>query len=314
MILGHESCGIVESVGEGVTKVKAGDTVIPLYMPECGECFFCKSGRTNLCIPIAESQAKGLMPDGTTRFSCKGKPIYHFMGTSSFSEYTVLSQFSVSRIDVVAPADKICLLGCCIPTGYGAVVNSAKVFSGASVAVFGCGALGISVIQGAVAAGASRIFAIDINPDKFKISTEFGATECINPLDYPNQLIEDVIKEKTYGLGVDFSFDTSGGRTDVMISAFNCVAFGWGKACIISLANAGEKVSALPIDMIKGKTWLGTAFGGVKGSQLNEYVQKYVDRKIKIDEYISGYITFDQINEGFESLRKGECIRKVITF
>ncbi|OMJ28331.1 Alcohol dehydrogenase class-3 chain L [Smittium culicis] len=282
MVMGHESCGVVESVGDNVTKVKPGD------------------------VP------KGLMPDGTTRFSCKGVPLYHFMGISSFSEYTVVSQYSVSRIDVAAPLEKICLLGCCIPTGYGAVVNTAQVFKGATVAVFGCGALGISVIQGAVASQASRIFAIDINPKKFEISTEFGATECINPLNYPNQKIEDVIRSKTNGMGVDFSFDTSGGNVEVMNSAFDCVVPGWGKSIIISLADIGKRVSTLPINFIRGKSWMGTSFGGVKGSDLNDYAQKYIEGKLKIDEYIGGNITLEEINYGFESLRKGECIRQVI--
>ncbi|OLY78699.1 Alcohol dehydrogenase class-3 chain L [Smittium mucronatum] len=252
------------------------------------------------------------MPDGTTRFSCRGIPLYHFMGISSFSEYTVVSEYSITKIIVEAPPEKICLLGCCIPTGYGAVINTAKVFPGATVAVFGCGALGISVIQGAVAAGASRILAIDINPSKFKISTEFGATECINPLEYPDTAIEDVIRDKTGGLGVDFSFDTSGGRIDVMNSAFECVAIGWGVAVIISLADAGQKISTTPFNMIRGKTWKGTAFGGVKGSQLNDYVQLYIDGKLKIDEYIGGKITLDQINDGFDSLKSGKTIRQVI--
>ncbi|PVU96232.1 hypothetical protein BB559_002463 [Furculomyces boomerangus] len=311
MILGHESAGIVESVGEGVTKVAPGDHVIPLYMPECGQCPFCLSGRTNICLAISQTQNVGLMPDGTTRFSCNGKQIHHFMGISSFSEYTVVSQLSVTKIDKEAPLDKMCLIGCCIPTGYGAATKTANVFKGASVAVFGCGALGLSVIQGAKACGASRIIAIDINPEKSKISSEFGATDFVNPLDHPDKKIEDVIRGMTF-LGVDFSFDTSGGRIDVMNSAFECVTIGWGTAVIISLADAGERISTVPFNMITGKKWMGCAFGGEKGSDLNTYVQSYMKGTLKIDEYITKNISLDEINEGLDDLRRGKCIREVI--
>ncbi|PVU94120.1 hypothetical protein BB559_003084 [Furculomyces boomerangus] len=311
MILGHESAGIVESVGEGVTKTKPGDHVIPLYTADCGECRFCKSGRTNLCLSCVKTQPRGLMPDETSRFSCNGKTIYHFMGVSTLSEYTVLSQHSIAVINKEAPLDKVCLIGCCIPTGYGAVINTAKVEKGTSVAVFGCGALGMSAIQGAKACEASRIFAIDINPAKFKMAMEFGATDCINPLDYPDKKIEDVIKEKEM-LGVDYSFDTSGGKVEVMNSAFECVKVGWGVAVIISLADAGDKISTSPYNFMNGKKWTGCAFGGEKGSNLNFYVEKYMKGEIKIDEYINKHITLDQINEGFDDLRHGRCIRQVV--
>ncbi|PVU98664.1 hypothetical protein BB559_001363 [Furculomyces boomerangus] len=310
IILGHESAGIVESVGEGVTAFSPGDHVIPLFLPDCGKCMFCKSGKTNLCLGLTSTWGRGLMEDGTTRFTCKGQEIYHFMGVSTFSQYSVVSAYSVTKVDHEAPLDRVCLLGCCIPTGVGAVQNTAKVFKGATVAVFGCGALGLSVIQGAKMAEAGEIIALDINPGKFDKAREFGATRVMNPLDYKEK-IEDVLKRE-YNGGVDFSFDTSGGNVGVMNSAFECTTNGWGLSVVISVAKAGDTVSTIPFNMIRGKSWTGCFYGGVKGSDLGEYVKNYMEGKLMIDEYVTRNITLDTINEGFDDLHAGKCIRQII--
>ncbi len=312
VILGHEGGGIVEEVGPGVTNVKPGDHIIPLYVPECGECKFCKSGKTNLCQKIRSTQGKGLMPDGTSRFSLNGKPILHYMGTSTFSEYTVLPEISVAKINDKAPLDKVCLLGCGITTGIGAVLNTAKVEAGSTVAVFGLGGIGLSVIQGAVIAKAERIIAIDINPDKFELAKQLGATECINPKDYSNS-IQDVIVELTDG-GVDYSFECVG-NTELMRSALECCHKGWGESTIIGVAGAGQEIATRPFQLVTGRVWRGSAFGGVKGrSQLPGYVDRYLNGEIKVDEMVSNTLPLEKINEAFELMHAGKSIRSVIIF
>jgi S-(hydroxymethyl)glutathione dehydrogenase/alcohol dehydrogenase len=271
-ILGHEGGGIVEAVGEGVTSLEVGDHVIPLYTAECRECKFCKSGKTNLCQAVRATQGKGLMPDGTTRFSYQGQPIYHYMGTSTFSEYTVVPEISLAKIPKDAPLDKVCLLGCGVTTGIGAVLNTAKVEEGASVAIFGLGGIGLAAIIGAKMAKAGRIIAIDINPAKFDIARELGATDFVNPKDY-DKPIQDVIVELTDG-GVDYSFECVG-NVKLMRAALECCHKGWGESTIIGVAGAGQEISTRPFQLVTGRVWRGSAFGGVKGrTELPSYVQK----------------------------------------
>jgi len=311
-ILGHEGGGIVEQVGEGVTSVKVGDHVIPLYTPECGECKFCLSGKTNLCQKIRATQGKGLMPDGTTRFYKDGKPIYHYMGCSTFSEYTVLPEISLAKVNPEAPLEEVCLLGCGVTTGMGAVTNTAKVEPGASVAVFGLGGIGLSAIIGAKMAGAGRILAIDINTRKFDLARKLGATDCINPKDY-EQPIQDVIVELTDG-GVDYSFECIG-NVDVMRSALECCHKGWGESVIIGVAGAGQEISTRPFQLVTGRVWRGTAFGGVKGrTELPDYVERYLAGEFALDDFITHTMPLEQINEAFELMHKGESIRSVVHF
>lgn len=311
-IMGHEGAGIVVEVGPGVTSVAVGDHVIPLYTPECGKCKFCLSGKTNLCQAIRATQGKGLMPDGTSRFSKNGKPIYHYMGTSTFSEYTVLPEIAVAKINKAAPLDKVCLLGCGITTGIGAVLNTAKVPPGATVAVFGLGGIGLSVIQGAVIAKAGRIIAIDINEDKFEMARLLGATDVVNPKHY-DKPIQEVIVELTDG-GVDYSFECIG-NVQVMRSALECCHKGWGESIIIGVAGAGQEISTRPFQLVTGRVWRGSAFGGVKGrSQLPDYVERYMRGEIKIDEFITYTMPLDRINEAFDLMHEGKAIRSVIEY
>ncbi|NVD36331.1 S-(hydroxymethyl)glutathione dehydrogenase/class III alcohol dehydrogenase [Marinobacter lutaoensis] len=311
-ILGHEGGGIVESVGEGVTSVAVGDHVIPLYTPECGECKFCKSGKTNLCQKIRETQGKGLMPDGTTRFYKDGKPIYHYMGCSTFSEYTVLPEISLAKINKEAPLEEVCLLGCGVTTGMGAVMNTAKVEEGATVAIFGLGGIGLSAIIGATMAKAGRIIGIDINERKFELARKLGATDCINPNDY-DKPIQDVIIEMTDG-GVDYSFECIG-NVHVMRSALECCHKGWGESVIIGVAGAGQEISTRPFQLVTGRVWKGSAFGGVKGrSELPGYVERYMKGEFKLDDFITHTMGLEQINDAFELMHKGESIRSVIHF
>jgi S-(hydroxymethyl)glutathione dehydrogenase / alcohol dehydrogenase len=299
VILGHEGGGIVQEVGVGVTSVKAGDHVIPLYTPECGTCEFCLSGKTNLCQRIRITQGKGVMPDGTSRFSFKGKPVLHYMGTSTFSEYTVLPEISLAKINPKAPLDKVCLLGCGITTGIGAVLNTAKVTPGSTVAVFGLGGIGLSVVQGAVMAKASRIIAVDLNPSKWTMAKSLGATDYVNPKDY-DKPVQQVIVDLTNG-GVDYSFECIG-NVHVMRSALECCHKGWGESVIIGVAGAG-------------RVWRGSAFGGVKGrSQLPGYVDRYLSGEIKIDEMISEVLPLNKINDAFELMHAGKVIRSVIKY
>ncbi|QIF45427.1 S-(hydroxymethyl)glutathione dehydrogenase/class III alcohol dehydrogenase [Aeromonas veronii] len=311
-ILGHEGGGIVESVGEGVTSVKVGDHVIPLYTPECGECKFCKSGKTNLCQKIRTTQGKGLMPDGTPRFSKDGQPIYHYMGTSTFSEYTVLPEISIAKVDPAAPLEEVCLLGCGVTTGIGAVMNTAKVKEGESVAIFGLGGIGLSAVIGARLAKAGRIIAIDINESKFELARKLGATDCINPNDY-DKPIQEVIVELTDG-GVDFSFECIG-NVKVMRAALECCHKGWGESVIIGVAGAGQEISTRPFQLVTGRVWRGSAFGGVRGrSELPSYVQRYMQGEFRLDDFITHTMPLEQINEAFELMHQGKSIRTVIHY
>lgn len=311
-VLGHEGGGIVVEVGEGVTSVKPGDHVIPLYTAECGKCKFCTSGKTNLCQAVRATQGKGLMPDGTTRFSYNGEPIYHYMGTSTFSEYTVVAEISLAKIDPEAPLEKMCLLGCGVTTGIGAVHNTAKVEEGATVAIFGLGAIGLAAIQGAVQAKAGRIIAIDINPDKFALAQEMGATDVVNPKDY-SKPIQEVIVEMTDG-GVDYSFECIG-NVDIMRAALECCHKGWGESVIIGVAGAGQEIRTRPFHLVTGRVWRGSAFGGVKGrTQLPGMVQQAMRGEIKIDPFITHNLPLSKINEAFDLLHEGKSIRTVIHF
>lgn len=311
-VLGHEGAGTVIEVGEGVTSVAVGDHVIPLYTPECGECKFCQSGKTNLCQKIRETQGKGLMPDGTTRFSYEGKPIYHYMGTSTFSEYTVLPEISLAKIEKDAPAEKVCLLGCGVTTGIGAVKNTAKVEEGATVAIFGLGGIGLACIQGAKMAKAGKIIAIDINPGKFELARSMGATDCVNPKDY-DKPIQEVIVEMTDG-GVDYSFECVG-NVNLMRSALECAHKGWGQSIIIGVAGAGQEISTRPFQLVTGRVWKGSAFGGVKGrSELPEMVRQAMRGEIDLDPFVTHTMQLEDINKAFDLMHEGKSIRTVIHF
>jgi S-(hydroxymethyl)glutathione dehydrogenase/alcohol dehydrogenase len=311
-ILGHEGGGIVEEVGPGVKSVSVGDHVIPLYTPECGECKFCKSGKTNLCQKIRVTQGQGVMPDGTSRFSANGKKVLHFMGTSTFSEYTVLPEISLARISKDAPLEKVCLLGCGITTGIGAVLNTAKVEPGATVAIFGLGGVGLSCIQGAAMAKAGRILAVDINPEKEEMARALGATDFVNPKDY-DQPIQQVIIDMTDG-GVDYSFEAVG-NTNLMRAALECCHKGWGESTIIGVAGAGQEICTRPFQLVTGRVWRGSAFGGVKGrSQLPGMVDQYMQGQIKVDEMITHTMGLEDINHAFDLMHEGKSIRSVIHF
>lgn len=310
VILGHEGGGIVEEVGEGVTTLEKGDHVIPLYTPECGECLFCRSQKTNLCVKIRATQGQGLMPDGTSRFSKNGRMIRHYMGCSTFAEKTVVPEIALAKINPKAPLDKICLLGCGVTMGIGAVFNTAKVEKGASVAVFGLGGVGLSVIQGAKLAGASRIIAVDINDAKWELARKLGATEFLNPTKF-NKPIQQVINEMT-GWGVDYTFECIG-NVNVMRAALECAHRGWGQSIIIGVAGAGEEISTRPFQLVTGRVWKGSAFGGVRGrTELPEYVNRYMAGEILIDELITFTMPLEDINRAFEYLHEGKSIRSVV--
>ncbi|MCG7544668.1 S-(hydroxymethyl)glutathione dehydrogenase/class III alcohol dehydrogenase [Pseudoalteromonas sp. MM17-2] len=311
-ILGHEGGGVVEAIGEGVTSVAVGDHVIPLYTPECGECKFCTSGKTNLCQKIRETQGKGLMPDGTTRFYKDGEPIYHYMGTSTFSEYTVLPEISLAKVNKEAPLEEVCLLGCGVTTGMGAVLNTAKVQPGDTVAIFGLGGIGLSAIIGAKMAGASRIIGIDINESKFALAEKLGATDLVNSNDY-DKPIQEVIVEMTDG-GVDFSFECIG-NVNVMRSALECCHKGWGESVVIGVAGAGQEISTRPFQLVTGRVWRGSAFGGVKGrSELPEIVERYLNNEFALNDFITHTMGLEDINEAFDLMHQGKSIRSVIHF
>ena len=311
-ILGHEGGGVVESVGEGVTSVAVGDHVIPLYTPECGECKFCLSGKTNLCQKIRDTQGKGLMPDGTSRFSINGQPIFHYMGCSTFSEYTVLPEIALAKVNPQAPLEEVCLLGCGVTTGIGAVMNTAKVQEGDTVAIFGIGGIGLSAVIGATMAKASRIIAIDINESKFELAKKLGATDCINPNNY-DKPIQEVIVEMTDG-GVDFSFECIG-NVNVMRSALECCHKGWGESVIIGVAGAGQEISTRPFQLVTGRVWRGSAFGGVKGrSELPDYVERYLAGEFKLNDFITHTMDLEKINEAFDLMHQGKSIRSVIHY
>lgn len=314
-ILGHEASGIVESVGEGVTDLVPGDHVIPCYQAYCGDCRFCKRPDINLCTSVRAFTGKGVMAgDGKPRFSYKGEPIYHFMGTSSFAEYSVLHYQSLAKIRKDAPLEKCCLLGCGISTGWGAVWNTAQVEKGATAAVFGMGAVGLSVVEGLVKAGASRIIAIDLLPDKLDLATKWGATETINPKDLPEGRTTQAEIVSRTEFGVDYSFDCTG-NVQVMRSALEASARGWGTSVVIGVAAGGQEISTRPFQLVTGRTWKGTAFGGWKSRpQVPMLVDLVMQGELKIDEYITHKMKFEQINEAFELLHKGECLRCVLTF
>ncbi len=311
-ILGHEGGGVVEEIGPGVTSVAVGDHVIPLYTAECGECKFCTSGKTNLCSSVRATQGRGLMPDETSRFSHNGRTVYHYMGTSTFAEYSIVAEVSLAKVSKEAPLDKVCLLGCGITTGIGAVRNTAKVEAGATVAIFGLGCVGLSVVQGAVMAKAGRILCIDINPSKFELAVQLGATECVDSREF-DRPIQEVIVDMTDG-GVDYSFECVG-NVELMRAALECCHKGWGESTIIGVAGAGQEIATRPFQLVTGRVWRGTAFGGVKGrSQLPGMVEQAMRGEIQIDPYISHTMGLEEVNHAFDLMHAGRSIRSVIRF
>ncbi|KAM0788993.1 formate dehydrogenase (NAD+) [Microbotryomycetes sp. NB124-2] len=310
-ILGHEGGGVVESIGEGVTDVKVGDHVVPLYTAECRECKFCKSGKTNLCGAVRATQGKGVMPDGTSRFKCKGQELKHFMGCSTFSQYTVVSKYSVVAITDKAPLDKACLLGCGLTTGYGAATKTANVQEGETVAVFGLGAVGLAVIQGARVRKASRIIGVDTNNGKKDWATSMGATDFINPTELKDQTIVEKLIEMTDG-GLDHTFDCTG-NVNVMRQALEACHKGWGVSTIIGVAAAGKEISTRPFQLVTGRKWQGSAFGGVKGrTELPGLVDDYLQGKLSIDDYVTHTTTLSEIEKGFKYMHDGACLRCVV--
>ena len=310
-ILGHEGAGIVREVGTGVTSVKPGDHVIPLYTPECRQCKSCLSGKTNLCTAIRATQGKGLMPDGTSRFSYKGETIYHYMGCSTFSNFTVLPEIAVAKIREDAPFDKTCYVGCGVTTGVGAVTNTAKVQAGDNVVVFGLGGIGLNVIQGAKMVGADKIVGVDINPAKKEWGEKFGMTHFVNPTETTDVVAHLV--ELTDG-GADYSFDCTG-NTDVMRQALECCHRGWGTSVIIGVAEAGKEISTRPFQLVTGRNWRGTAFGGAKGrTDVPKIVDWYMQGKIQIDPMITHVMPLEKINDAFDLMHAGESIRSVVVY
>ena len=310
-VLGHEGAGIVREVGAGVTSVAPGDHVIPLYTPECRQCKSCLSGKTNLCTAIRATQGKGLMPDGTTRFSYRGRPIHHYMGCSTFSNYTVLPEIAVAKVRPDAPFHTACYIGCGVTTGVGAVVNTAKVQVGDSVAVFGLGGIGLNVVQGAKLAGAGRIVGVDINPERRAWGERFGMTDFVNPHE-----VEDVVAHIVALLdgGADYSFDCTG-NTDVMRSALECCHRGWGTSVIIGVAEAGKEIATRPFQLVTGRNWRGTAFGGARGrTDVPRIVDWYMEGKIAIDPMITHILSLEEINKGFDLMHAGESIRSVVVY
>ena len=309
-VLGHEGAGIVVEVGDGVTSVAPGDHVIPLYTAECGQCLFCTSGKTNLCVAVRATQGKGVMPDGTSRFSYDGKPVYHYMGCSTFSEYTVVAEVSLAKVNPAANPEQVCLLGCGVTTGLGAVKNTAKVQPGDSVAVFGLGGIGLAVIHGAQLAGAGRIIAVDTNPSKFELARTFGATDCVNPKDHAQPIQQVIVEMTTWG--VDHSFECIG-NVQVMRAALECAHRGWGQSVVIGVAGAGQEISTRPFQLVTGRRWLGTAFGGVKGrSQLPGMVEDAMAGKIRLEPFVTHTMPLEEINRAFDLMHAGESIRSVV--
>ncbi len=310
-ILGHEGAGIVLEVGADVTSLKPGDHVIPLYTPECRQCKFCLSGKTNLCGAIRQTQGQGLMPDGSSRFSLNGEQLFHYMGTSTFANFTVVPEIALAKIRQDAPFDKVCYIGCGVTTGIGAVINTAKVEAGANVAVFGLGGIGLNVVQGARMAGAERIIGIDLNAQRRSLAEQFGMTDFINPNDVDN-LVEAII-DMTDG-GVDYSFECIG-NTDVMRDALECCHKGWGESIIIGVAAAGKEIATRPFQLVTGRVWRGTAFGGAKGrSDVPQIVDWYMEGKINIDDLITHTFSLDEINQGFDVMHRGESIRSIVVY
>ena len=310
-ILGHEGAGVVVEVGPGVTSVRPGDHVIPLYIPECRQCKSCTSGKTNLCTAIRDTQGRGLMPDGSSRFSLSGQPLHHYMGTSTFSNFTVMPEIAVAKIREDAPFDKVCYIGCGVTTGIGAVLFTAKVEAGANVVVFGLGGIGLNVIQGARMVGADKIIGVDINPAREAMARQFGMTHFINPKDVPN--VVDAIVQLTDG-GADYSFECIG-NTQVMRQALECTHKGWGRSIIIGVAAAGQEISTRPFQLVTGRKWEGSAFGGAGGrSDVPRIVDWYMEGKINIDDLITHTMPLEDINEGFDLMKRGESIRGVVLY
>src|SRR6185503_16558023 len=311
-ILGHEGAGIVVDVGKDVTSLRKGDHVIPLYTPECRQCKSCLSGKTNLCTAIRATQGKGLMPDGTSRFSKGGKPIHHYMGTSTFANFTVLPEIALAKVRDDAPFDKICYIGCGVSTGIGAVIYTAKVEPGANVVVFGLGGIGLNVIQGARMAGADMIVGVDLNPAKAALAKKFGMTHFVNPAELKGDLVPHIV-ELTKG-GADYSFECIG-NVKTMRKALECCHRGWGVSVIIGVAGAGQEIATRPFQLVTGRVWKGTAFGGVKGrTQVPKIVDWYMDGKINIDDLITHTLPLARINEGFDLMHRGESIRSVVVY
>ena len=311
-ILGHEGAGIVREVGAGVTSVAPGDHVIPLYTPECRSCKFCLSGKTNLCQAIRATQGQGLMPDGTSRFSGKGGTIFHYMGTSTFANHIVLPEIAVARVRKDAPFEKICYIGCGVTTGIGAVINTAKVTAGANAVVFGLGGIGLNVIQGLKLVGANKIVGVDLNPARRAMAEDFGMTHFVNPKDVKGDLVAHLV-ELTDG-GADYSFECIG-NVEVMRQALECCHKGWGVSCIIGVAGAGQEIRTRPFQLVTGRRWIGTAFGGARGrTDVPRIVDWYMDRRINIDDLITHTLPLERINEGFDLMHRGESIRAVVVY
>ena len=310
-ILGHEGAGVIVDVGPGVSSVKKGDHVIPLYTPECRQCKFCLSGKTNLCQAIRETQGKGVMPDGTSRFSIDGEPIFHYMGTSTFSSYSVMPEISVAKIRKDAPFDKVCYIGCGVTTGVGAVINTARVEPGSTVAVFGLGGIGLNVIQGARMVGANIIIGVDINSSKVELANQFGMTHFVNPTEVDD--VVSAIADITDG-GVDYSFECIG-NVNTMRQSLECCHKGWGESVIIGVAGAGQEIATRPFQLVTGRVWKGTAFGGARGrTDVPKIVEWYMDGKIDIDPMITHTLSLDEINKGFDLMHAGESIRSVVVY
>jgi S-(hydroxymethyl)glutathione dehydrogenase/alcohol dehydrogenase len=311
-VLGHEGAGVVVEVGPDVKSLSVGDHVIPLYVPECRNCEYCTSGKTNLCQAIRVTQGQGLMPDGTSRFSVGGNKLFHYMGTSTFSEYTVVPEIAVAKIRPDAPFDKVCYIGCGVTTGIGAVINTAKVEPGANVVVFGLGGIGLNVIQGCRLAGADKIVGVDINPARKELGEKFGMTHFVNPKEVEGDLVPYLVD--LTGGGADYSFECIG-SVEVMRQALECCHKGWGESVIIGVAGAGEEIATRPFQLVTGRVWRGTAFGGAKGrSDVPKIVDWYMDGKINIDDLITHKMPLDEINHAFDLMHEGESIRSVVEF
>ena len=311
-ILGHEGAGVVVEVGAGVTSLVPGDHVIPLYTPECRQCDFCTSGKTNLCGAIRETQGQGLMPDGTSRFSLGGDQVFHYMGTSTFAQYSVIPEIALAKIRKDAPFDKVCYIGCGVTTGIGAVINTAKVEAGANVVVFGLGGIGLNVLQGARMVGANKIIGVDTNPGKRALAEKFGMTHFVNPREVEGDLVAHLV-ELTGG-GADYSFECIG-NVEIMRQALECCHKGWGESIIIGVAGSGQEINTRPFQLVTGRVWRGTAFGGAKGrTDVPQIVDWYMDGKINIDDLITHAMPLEQINDAFDLMHEGKSIRSVVTF
>ena len=311
-ILGHEGAGVVVEVGPGVTSLKKGDHVIPLYTPECRQCEYCLNPKTNLCQAIRSTQGQGVMPDGTSRFKLNGEPVFHYMGTSTFSNFTVVPEIALAKIREDAPFDKVCYIGCGVTTGIGAVINTAQVEPGSNVVVFGLGGIGLNVLQGARLAGADMIVGVDLNPAREELARKFGMTHFVNPKDHGDDLVNHLV-ELTKG-GADYSFECIG-NTNVMRQALECCHKGWGESIIIGVAGAGQEISTRPFQLVTGRSWRGTAFGGARGrTDVPKIVDWYMDGKINIDDLITHVMPLEDINKGFDLMHEGKSIRSVVEF